>query len=103
MRLYYLATKERTAALYHPWHSLDLGNGKHFVCVDWKDEAHELDWSSHPEVIALPHPIFESTVRLTDDHIKHLSGRYVVETGHNVHHVIKQAAKDDPWMRLHVL
>lgn len=103
MRLYYLATKERTAAINHSWHALDLGNGKHLVCIDWKDEMSEMQWASHPDVIALPHPILESTVRLTDEHVKHLTGRYPIEVGHNVHHVIKHASNDDPWMRLHVL
>lgn len=103
MRLYYIAPIEQAQKVTSEMHALDLGNGKHLVCVQWRDELSEMQWAAHPDVIALPHPILESTVRLADEHIKHLSGRYPVEVGDNVHHVIKHVAKDDPWMRLHVL
>lgn len=85
------------------WHSLPLGNEKHLVCIDWKNGIAEFHWSSRPDVIPLPHPIFEATVPLSDEHRTHLSRRYTLNPGDNVHHVIKQAAKEDLWMRLWVL
>jgi hypothetical protein len=103
MKLLYLTPGERLKDLVNDWHALDLGNGHHLVCVRWRDEASEMAWSEHPDVIPLPHPIFQSTAVIPDEHLVHLRGRFTLQDQSNVHHVIKEAAKEDPWMRLHVL
>jgi len=84
-------------------HSLDLGNGKALICIDWKDDFQEAEWCAKPGVMALPHPIFQMSEPLLDEHLTHLNGRFQLEHGDNIHHLIKQAALHDPWMRLHVL
>lgn len=103
MKTFYVTTEEKARELYHPWHGLDLGNGKMLVCVDWRDDHQELHWGDQPEVSRLPHPVFEPNVELSDEHVEHLCGRFNVEKGHCVHHVIKQAGTHDPWMRPHAL
>lgn len=103
MKLFYICSIETTQHIGTGWHSTDLGNGKLMVCIDWNNEAKEVAWASREGVISLPHPIFESTIPLTAEHVQHLSGKYQVTTDHNIHHVIKQAAKEDLWMRCYVL
>lgn len=103
MRLFYIVSPEMTQHIGTGWHSVDLGNGKLLVCVDWKNGAKELAWSEQPGVISLPHPIFESTVPLTDEHLSHLNKYFQLENGDTVHRLIKQASRHDPWMRVHVL
>jgi hypothetical protein len=103
MKLLYVTTGERMAAINADCHGLDLGNGKVLVCVRWRDELYEVGWAEHPEVIRLPHPIFQSTAVIPDEHLSHLRGRFTLPDQSTVHHVIQEAAKDDPWMRLHVL
>lgn len=102
MRLFYITTPEAAATL-NGWHSINLPNGKLLICVDWKDTMQELAWRSRPDVISLPHPIFEASTPLATEHIQHFAGKYPLEEGHNIHHVIKHASKEDPWMRMHVL
>jgi hypothetical protein len=84
-------------------HSLDLGNGKALICIDWKDDFQEAEWCAREGVMPLPHPIFQMAEPLQDEHIAHLKGRFAFNNGDNIHHLIRQAAKLDPWMRLHVL
>lgn len=103
MKLFYICDEETTKHISTGFHSLPLGNGKLLVCVQWSNEAHEAAWAKREGVIALPHPIHEATQALTDVHLQHLSRRYPVTKGHNIHHVIKHAAKEDLWMRLWVL
>jgi len=103
MKLFYLAPIEKLKEVNSPWHALDLGTGRHLACVRWKDEREEMIWSNHPDVVRLPHPIFESTMPLSDEHLKHLCNRFEVSRDDGVHAVIKQAAKQDPFMRLEVL
>jgi hypothetical protein len=103
MKLFYVATPEAAKAIPTGWHSVDLGNGKLLVCVDWRNQAHEEVWAARDDVICLPHPIFEANDGLTAEHREHLSGRFTVNHGDNVHAVIKQAAVIDRWMRLRVL
>jgi hypothetical protein len=103
MKLFYITTAEHMVDMRFAWHSLDLGDGELLVCVDWKDDAHEFRWSQTDGVIPLPHPIFEASTPLTDEHRQHLAGRYKTNSGDNIHHIIKQAAKEDLWMRVHVL
>jgi hypothetical protein len=103
MKLFYICDKEETAHIPTGFHALDLGNEKLLVCIHWTNEAHEAAWASRPGVICLPHPIFEATQPLTAEHVQHLSGRYQIIAGNNIHDMIKQAAKEDLWMRLRVL
>jgi hypothetical protein len=103
VKLYYVSTTEQLGKLVHEWHALDLGNGHHLTCVRWRDEATEMQWASHPDVIALPHPIFQSAAVVPDEPLAHLRDRFELPDGATVHHVIQSASKDDPWMRLHVL
>jgi hypothetical protein len=102
MKLFYICDQEPMGAATG-WHAAPLGNGKHLVCIDWKDDAAEAAWAQRAGVIPLPHPIFEAATPLTDEHRQHLAGRYKTNSGDNIHHVIKQAAKEDLWMRLWVL
>jgi hypothetical protein len=103
MKLFYIATKDRLSEIAGPWHAFDLNNGKHLVCVRWEDELPEMQWSNHPDVIPLPHPIFQSTTAIPDEHLAHLRGRFTLPDQSTVHDVIKEAAKEDSWMRMHVL
>lgn len=103
MKLFYITTMERMQEVQRSWHSLVLPSGKLFVCVEWQNDKEEFDWASKADVLALPHPIFESTQALTEEHISHLGPRLGLQSGNNVHHAIKSAAKEDFWMRLHVL
>jgi hypothetical protein len=103
VKLFYICSAETTRYIPTGYHSLSLGNDKLLVCIHWTNEAHEHAWSSRPDVISLPHPIFEATQTLAEEHVQHLTGRYAVTTAHNIHHVIKEAAKEDLWMRLRVL
>lgn len=103
MRLFYICHKDTTRHLKAGWHALDLGNNKLLLCVQWADPLQEARWASRPEVISLPHPIFQSNQPLSDNHRAHCAKRFQLEDGHNVHDLIKQAALQDPWMRLHVL
>lgn len=103
MKLFYIVDRETATQLDVGWRSLELGNGKLLVCINWKNEAHEFAWSSRPDVISLPHPIFESSQALSPEHVQHLAAKFHVTTSHNVHDVIKQAAREDLWMRCYVL
>lgn len=103
MKLLYITPREHTKAIVNEWHGLDLGNGMSLVCVRWRDEGAEMAWAEHPDVVRLPHPIFQSTAELPDEHMAHLRGRFELPDKSTVHHVIQQASKHDPWMRLHVL
>jgi len=103
MKLLYIATAERTKEIPAEWHALDLGNGQQLVCIRWRDELPELRWAERPDVIRLPHPIFQSTAVIPDEHLAVLRGRFQLDAGATVHHVIAQAAKDNPWMRVHAL
>jgi hypothetical protein len=103
LKLFYIVDKETTQHIGTGWHSLDLGNNKLLVCIHWRDEAHEFAWSSREDVMALPHPIYEAATPLAAEHLQHLSGRFALNAGDNIHHVIKQAAREDLWMRCYVL
>lgn len=103
MKLFYLSSLEHARTVPHTWHALELGNGKVLTCIHWQDEAAEMQWSNHPDVIPLPHPIFQSTTAIPDEHLAHLRGRFTLPDQSNIHHVIKEAAKEDSWMRMHVL
>lgn len=103
MKLLYITTNECVATINADCHWLNLPSGKVLVCVRWRDELPEMEWAAHPDVIRLPHPIFESTVVIPDEHLTHLRGRFTLPDQSNVHHLIKEAAQHDPWMRLHVL
>jgi hypothetical protein len=103
MKLFYVVDKETTQHIGTGWHSLDLGNNKLLVCIHWKDEAHEAAWASRPDVISLPHPIYEAAVPLTDEHVRHLSATFPQAVGGNIHSIIKEASKRDLWMRCYVL
>lgn len=103
MKLFYIVTLDHMKDMPFAWHSLDLGNGKLLACIDWKSDPHEHHWAQREGVLPLPHPIFEASTPLSDEHLKHLSGRYAIGTTINVHDVIRQAAKEDLWMRLWVL
>lgn len=102
MRLFYITTLEAAQTL-NGWHSIALPNDKILLCVDWNNPVAELEWRSRPDVISLPHPIFESSATLSTEHLKHLCGKYPLTANHTVHHVIKMACCEDPWMRIHVL
>ena len=101
--MFYISTEEHCRELQQEAHWSDLKNGKVLVCVRWRDEGTEVAWSNHPDVIALPHPIFESTVELDEEQCQWLLGRYPMRLGNTVHDLIKLAAKDNPMMRLTVL
>jgi hypothetical protein len=104
MKFYYIVPlKVATEPRHVASHWFEIGEEKALICIDWKDDDHELAWSSRPEVISLPHPVFEASAPLTDEHHSHLQHHFQLQKGDNVHHVIKQAAKHDPWMRIHVL
>jgi len=103
MKLFYVVDSEVARQLSVGWRSLSLGNDKLLVCVDWKDEAQEFTWSSRPDVISLPHPVYESSQPLTAEHLQHLTGRFALNSGDNIHAMIKQAAREDLWMRCYVL
>lgn len=103
MKLFYITTPEIAKTLHREWHGHELKNGKILICAEFFVEHEEYNWANTEGVIALPHPIHESTHRLSEDHLKHLCPRFDLELGHNIHHLIKQASKDDLWMRLHVL
>ena len=103
MKLFYICDEETTKHIPTGWHSIDLGEGKLLVCIQWTNEAHEAAWAARPGVVSLPHPIHEATQSLSAEHVRHLSRRYPVSTGHNVHHLIKHVSKEDLWMRLWVL
>ena len=102
MKLFYLVDDAVVKTVTFGYHGFDLENGKHLLCVNWTDELEESRWANTPGVSALPHPIFEAGTVLADEHVAHL-GKFNIEKGHNVHHVIKAASKIDIWMRLHVL
>lgn len=102
-KLFYITTPEKTRELHNPWHALDLGSGKVMVCVDWRDDHHEAGWSDHPDVMRLPHPVYEPTLPLSDKHVEHLAGRFGICKGHCVHDVIKKAAAENQFMRLYAL
>jgi len=105
MKLYYLARPERIKEIRHECHWLMLGDSTHvLVAVRWKDEIHEMEWAGREGVIKLPHPIFESAAALLDEHLEHIKKRFPqAKTGDTIHSVLKHVAKEDPWMRLHVL
>jgi hypothetical protein len=103
MKLFYITTPEIAKSLFTGWHAKDIGNGKILMCAIFNDEYDEKNWAETEGVIPLPHPIFEASTRLSEEHLKHLSGKYQLEPGHTIHDLIKQAAKEDLWMRLHVL
>jgi hypothetical protein len=103
VKLFYISTHAHNRRLRQEWHAIDLGHGKTLTVVRWKDPIHEMKWASHPDVIPLPHPIFQNVEPLTDEQLHHLSRRFNVEKGHNVHHVVKQAARLNPLFRLQVL
>lgn len=103
MKLFYICPKDETRFIPTGWRALDLGNDKLLVCVNWANDAHEAAWASRPDVIPLPHPIFESATPLTDEHRQHLAGRYKTNSGDTIHHIIKLASREDFGMRLWVL
>jgi hypothetical protein len=103
VKLFYITTIERMQCVIHAWHSLDLGNEKFLICVDWKDDMQEAEWAQSEGVMPLPHPIFQMADPLTDEHLAHLTQRFTLEKGNTIHDAIKAAARHDPWMRLHVL
>jgi hypothetical protein len=103
VKTFFITTPEHAQELKHEWHGIDLQNGKLMICLRFRDEGHEMEWTSHPDVIRLPHPIFESNIPLTGEHHGNLWQRFALVPGDGIHDVIKQAAKVDPFMRLHVL
>ena len=104
MKLYYLAPASRIKEIAHDCHWLALDGSEYvLVCVRWRDEIHEMQWSNNPDIIRLPHPIFESAAKLGDLAAAHLSKRFTIDGQHTVHDLIKQASLEDAWMRLHVL
>lgn len=104
VKLFYIVDKpERMLGVIFSWHSLGLDGEKILVCVDWKDDTHEFDFAQREGVIPLPHPIFQMAEPLNAEHLSHLGQRFSLEQGHNIHHLVKKAAKEDFWMRLHVL
>lgn len=103
MKLFYVTTPEKMQEVRRSWHSLELGNGQLLVCIDWKTDREEWEWSQHPDVTALPHPVFESTKPLTPEHLAHVGKRFGLVVGNDVHHLIRAATKEDLWMRIHVL
>ena len=102
MKGYHITTQERLDALRNENERVDLGNGKFVVCVKWKDEGHEAEWTRHPEVINLPHPLFQSQELLSSEHIEHLSRRYSIQAGHTAQDFVKEAMKENPFFRPHV-
>ena len=100
MKLFYVVTQDALATVKFGHRYLDLGSGKALMCIDWKSEVAEMQWAALPGVWALPHPVFEQGIPLTDEHLAHLSSRYPVEKGHNVHDLLKMVAKDEPLMRV---
>jgi len=103
LKLFYITTLNRLKMVRRSWHVIDLGNDKVLACIDWKECQEESVFASFPDVICLPHPIFESRDNLTAEHVKHLSGKFTATTDHNIHHIIQQAVKEDLWMRIRVL
>lgn len=104
MKLFYVIDGPgRMQGVVCSWRSLGLGGDKLLVCVDWKDDTHEYDFSLREGVLPLPHPIFRSSEPLSDEHLTHLGQRFQLQKGNDVHHLIKMASKEDFWMRLHVL
>jgi hypothetical protein len=100
VKLFFITTKERSAALRQAHHYMDLPNGK--VLLVARDEGTLEHWAKHEDVTVLPHPIFESAVPLADEHIEHVK-HLKIKKGHTVLDLIKEAAKHHPAMRLHVL
>jgi hypothetical protein len=86
MRRFYVTTKEawlgsserdgntfRHIDLFHPAvgsHYIDLPDGMILLSTDFATETTEAIWHAHPEVARLPHPIYESGVKLNDLHQK---------------------------------
>lgn len=104
MKLFYIAPTEHCSCIQHDWHAIGLGNGHSLVCVRWRDELHEVEWSNYPGVHALPHPVFESTVSIGQTILQHLNARFPsLSAGSKVNDVVKLAAAEDAWMRLHAL
>jgi len=104
MKLYYVASQEVLDELPNVQsHWLDLGNGHVLIAVEWDNDFQEQEWSIKEGVLPLPHPVFNSADELTDEHLGHLTQRFPLEKGNNVHHAIKAASRHDPWMRCHVL
>ena len=103
MKLFYVTGEPGRYECPRQWHSLKLYAGTHLLCVDWRDSQEEAEFAAREDVLPLPHPIFEATKPLTDEHLKHLSVRYKFDTGATVHDLLKQAALEDPWFRVWVL
>jgi hypothetical protein len=105
MRLYYISSLAVLSELPNvASHWMDLGNGHVLMAVAWDNDFQEQAWAEKEGVMPLPHPIFKAKKPLSDVHLGHLTRRFPkLEQGHNIHHLIKVAARDDPWFRCHVL
>jgi hypothetical protein len=100
VKLFYIVPTEILPQANFGYHTLDLSNGKLLMAVEWTDELDEMRWANRQEVIPLPHPFLEQAVPLSDEHLAHLSFRFPVEKGDNVHVLLKHAMKHDSFMRV---
>jgi hypothetical protein len=100
MKLLYLVPEGTLMPENIGWRAISLGNGHGLVCIDWRDELAEMNWVKASGVIPLPHPYIESSVPLVDEHIAHLSSRFAVKTGDNIHDLIREAMKVEPLFRI---
>jgi hypothetical protein len=105
MKLYYIAPKEVYFAGYRHMsesHAIDLPDGKSvLIAAQFADDNSEAAWSSHNNVLPLPHPLSGETI--TSEHVSYLGERLGVNETHNVFQVAKAAAKFHPLMKLHVI
>lgn len=106
LNLYYIVDPDTWKAsinLFHPQlgsHWIPLPNGKLLVsCHFPPTHANVETWEHQANVSPLPHPIFEGTKPLSDEHVAALS-HLGIKTGHTVLDVAGAAAKLHPLMKL---
>jgi hypothetical protein len=106
LNLYYI-TDALTFAdhvnFFHPQlgaHYIDLPGGKILVSAHFPINHASIEmWESHPNVEALPHPVFEGSKPLTAGHVSTLAS-IGVKPGHTVLDVATRAAAIHPLMKL---
>jgi len=106
MNTYYItdqATHDGHIELFHPQlgsHYINLPKGKILVSCHFPENHSCIEtWEAHPNVKALPHPVFEGTKPLSDAHVAALSSLGIV-AGNTILDIAKVAASIHPGMKL---
>lgn len=100
MKTYYICSKEVLQQYWNThfkWHGTELPDGRMIIVIEAINARMEDEWSQHPEVEALPHPL--SGEHVSSEHanvLKHLG----VTPNHTMHDVSKHLAKINPMMAL---